>query len=655
LRQPVVCLPEPCDRDEDAGCTDVFKTMKRHLIIVLFLVLSASAVSAEALPVSAPPNSDRPAVGSRIQPHYGEDRDLYYNVKGMVSGPRPPRLSVSDYPELLGESRLVIWIVAQQHRYWVAFVLGTLLIVTLLEIWALIRPKDRRAVALDQLAREWLALVMLAISVAAILGGLLLFSLLALYPDLMWYLMAVFRPVFLIFGMLLLPFAILSYVYCITWGRWRSGCSKWLHATLGILVNVIGMTIAFLGNAWSAFMLSPAGVDASGRYLGNAWHAVHTALWNPTNLHRLGGQLLCASAVLAAYAVYRAIAATTDQERAHYDWMGAVAAGFLAAALFTMPFGGYWLMRETYAYRQQMGITLLGGLLAWLGVVLVSVMGLLFFGINYYLWQRIGSVGETHSFNEASKWVYALVGICMVVYITPHTMVMTPLELKNLHGQQHQVLGNYGVESAKSAAVNVMMLITTYSFVLWRMSHGAMKAHFRRLFRIITVVFIVAGMNILWLGIYGYYIPANVRVGLSVPMVGTTFTVMLVALAATTRLSAFNSEPGTEWGRLSTRGYFALVGISCLVIWIMGLGGYRRSALRLFWHINEVMQDESPWAFTHTTGFAVNVISMNALLFLFACAGLLWLSRLITITKGDYQQKGWTEGRTETTKLQVNL
>ena len=34
------------------------------------------------------------------------------------------------------------------------------------------------------------------------------------------------------------------------------------------------------------FMMSPAGVDAEGRYLGNVWHLLHSALWNPLNVHR---------------------------------------------------------------------------------------------------------------------------------------------------------------------------------------------------------------------------------------------------------------------------------------------------------------------------------------------------------------------------------
>jgi len=595
-------------------------------LVILFFTVTTSAHASDSPPASLSASStDVPSQ----KPRPTIQRDLFYKVEGTPSGPRAPHLTGNDYPEVLGESRLIIWIVAQQHLYWVAFVLGTLCIATLLEIWTQIGPRHHRTGACDALARECLDLVMVTVAIAGILGALLLISLLALYPDLTSYLMSVFRPVLLVYGALIPVFTLLSYLYYVSWLPMSEGVGKWLHMSLGILVNVVGTTIAFLGNAWSSFMLAPAGVDDAGRYLGNSWHLIHSAVWNASNLHRFAGHLLCASAVLCAYAIYRALASVNEQERAHYDWMGAVAAGFLVGALFTMPFGGYWLMRETYAYRQQMGITLLGGLLAWLGIVLVSVMGLVLLGINYYLWQRIDTLRERQSFAAASKWVYLLLGLCVVVYITPHTMMMTPLEFKHLGGQQHQVLGNYGVESAKSAAINLMMLITAWSFLIWRLSQGSVTDR-SDLVPAVTAVFVVAGLNILWLGIYGYYIPANVRVGLSVPMVATTATILVLALILAARYGG--STPG--WGKLSRRGYFGLLAVSCLVIWAMALGGYRRSAVRLFWHVNEIMSDESPWSFTHTTGFAVNVISFNALLFSISVSAVMWLAKAVPYRRG---------------------
>jgi hypothetical protein len=48
----------------------------------------------------------------------------------------------------------------------------------------------------------------------------------------------------------------------------------------------------------------------------------------------------------------------------------------------------------------------------------------------------------------------------------------------------------------------------------------------------------------------------------------------------------------------------------------------------LFWHINEIMRDNSPWAFTHTVGFAANVITMNAIIFWLGLLLLVWMTKL---------------------------
>ena len=67
--------------------------------------------------------------------------------------------------------------------------------------------------------------------------------------------------------------------------------------------------------------------------------------------------------------------------------------------------------------------------------------------------------------------------------------------------------------------------------------------------------------------------------------------------------------------------------IGVTVTWLMGLNGYRRSSVRLFWHAMEVVRDNSPWAFTHAIGFAGNVITFNTLLFWLGMLGLGWLAK----------------------------
>ncbi|MGH7146347.1 MAG: cytochrome ubiquinol oxidase subunit I [Nitrospiraceae bacterium] len=558
-------------------------------------------------------------------------RDVYYKTEGIVAGPAAPRLTDQDYPRLseipaLQESRLVIWVLAQQHNYWGGFVFGALILIVLLEISSLTVRTRETAQRYDGYAYEILRLVVLAVSVAAVLGGLLLFGLLALYPGLTRYLAGVFRPFFVGYGVLLVVFSALVYLYYSTWHRMSVKLSKWLHASLGFLTGSVGTLIILISNAWGSFMMSPAGVDESGRFLGNYWQVLHTALWNPLNVHRIAGNIVFGASVIAAYAAYRALTEKLHEKRTHYDGMTYMAALTMMFVLFTLQFGGYWLMREVYAYRQQMGITLLGGLLAWLGLILALLFGSLFLGINYYLWQRIDAGGGRARYGRYTKYVFLILAACTAVYITPHTMVMTPLELKQMGGQQHQVLGNYGVESAKNAAINIMMVVTMWSFILWGKSKSQEVS--RSYNWIIVPAFLAGIANILWLGIYGYYIPANVRVGLSVPMIVTTFNLIVLSAVVFRRSSQTGSSGRRAWANLSERGYYVLFFLAFTVTWIMGLGGYRRSSVRMFWHVTDIIRDSSPWAYTHTIGFAANVISLNAILFWAGFAILVWLAKV---------------------------
>ena len=83
-----------------------------------------------------------------------------------------------------------------------------------------------------------------------------------------------------------------------------------------------------------------------------------------------------------------------------------------------------------------------------------------------------------------------------------------------------------------------------------------------------------------------------------------------------------------KWGTIQPRSQYALIMLATAFTWMMGLMGYIRSSVRLFWHVNEVMRDNSPWAYTHTIGFAANVISFNVLFFWITIMFVFWLGAL---------------------------
>jgi hypothetical protein len=120
-----------------------------------------------------------------------------------------------------------------------------------------------------------------------------------------------------------------------------------------------------------------------------------------------------------------------------------------------------------------------------------------------------------------------------------------------------------------------------------------------------------------------------VRVGLSVPQVATTLSCLFFMFALNSFMMKGAKQMGAiEWGKISVRSQYALIMLATAFTWMMGLMGYIRSSVRLFWHVNEIMRDNSPWAYTHTVGFAANMISFNVLFFWVSILFVFWLGSL---------------------------
>lgn len=556
-------------------------------------------------------------------------KDIYYKTDGVRMGPAAPTSEAIVYPRYGAfDSRLLVWFVTQQHTYFGGFVLALPIFCVIMEFAGLMVRDRSTAVRYDQMARHFLKVALLALSLTAVVGSIMLALFIAFYPSFMSYMGGTFKSMMPIYAFVFMAESTLLIVYYYSWDRLRHGTGKWVHATLGVLANAMGTALLFLANAWIAFMMSPAGVDEKGHYLGNVWHLLHSALWNPLNVHRFLADIMSGGAVVIAYSAYRFLTSKSHEERAYFDWVGYVFLFVTVCALLPMPIAGYWLMRSVYSFSQSMGVTMMGGLLTWLFVVQALLVGVLFLGINYYLWQSMGRLQGGERYQIYLKYlVYALFA-CLVVWFTPHTMLMSASEVRAMGGAQHPVIGNYGVMSAKNGAINVMICLTTLSYIFYRRANRTITVSWAPLGNaILGAVFSMGVLHIVWLSVYGFYLPASVRVGLSTPQAVTTFTVLVVGLLLNRWMMRGALVHGPiQWGKISVRGMVTLFGLAAAFTWVMGLMGYIRSSGRLSWHVSDIMPDVSPWAFTPSLGFAAKMVTLNMVVFWLTALFLFWLS-----------------------------
>jgi cytochrome bd ubiquinol oxidase subunit I len=518
-------------------------------------------------------------------------------------------------------SRVAVWIAAQLHLMFAAFVLAVPIFALIIEFIGY-KTGDKRY---DHLAHEFTKLLSTSFSFTASLGAALTFLLFALYPKLMNYMVGIFDWSFVPYVALFFLEAIFLYSYYYGWGKFHPV----VHLLLGLGLNLVGTGIIFIADAWVTFMMSPNGVTETGALI-DPFDAMYNFTWMPINIHRLIANVAFGGSIASAYAAFKFLGAKTQEEKAHYDWMGYVGNFVAISAFLPLPFAGYWLGKEIYHYSQNMGMTMMGGAFSWLFIIQAVLIGVLFLGANYYLWLGMGRIQGAERFQPFIKYLLAAITLCFLVWATPHSLVATVEEARKMGGSHHPMLSVLGVMSAKNTAVNILILTTYVSFLLYRRGNKQATVTWAKMGdRIQFLIFAVTALFVIFLGVYGYFVEATVRIKLSVPQV---LAVLLAMIGVTIMdILMFKKAKVTgeiRWGQISNRAQYALFLIAISFTWLMGLMGYLRSGIRQHWHVYGVMKDTSPEAYTPTLGYAANVVSVTVLIFFTLIGLVFWLSSL---------------------------
>jgi cytochrome bd-type quinol oxidase subunit 1 len=701
---------------------------------------------------------------------------VLYEVASAAEVPLPTKetLVYGDFP-VIGR-RVAIWVMAQLHLMFGAFVVGVPLFVMIIEILG----AASRSRQYDDLAHEFTRLLTVAFSTTAIFGGVLVFFLIGLYPTLTNFLARIFFPSMVVYVFLFFGESFSMYLYYYGWEALRGmsrrfgavlgtgllsalvfypfmlsissillslfgkgggaagyapivnviqayfggdkpaillssiltalvfvvtlvhallpgrksflHSQKWMHICFGILLNYFGLTLMMIANSWATFMTSPTGIDVdAGVYRGNVWEAMNNFTWNPINLHRFIANIAFGGSIVAAYAAFRFLSSPRGSaERAHYDWMAYIGNFIAIIGLIPLPFAGYWLGREIYGYDQQLGITMMGGIFSWLFIVQAVLIGALFLGANYYLWLGMERIPGAERYRRFTPYLLGVLTLCFLVWLTPHSLVASLEEARKMGGAHHPLLGVFGVMSAKNTVVNIMILTTFLSFLLYRRGNKGDRVPFAQqstAAKTTLVILALAALALLWnldnpfnpshapvqqtqrlvlwifeaacvlgavgltfanrgtwgqgllfgmsaaivisYGVYGYFVEAIVRIGFSILQVSSVL--MVLVLGTTIDVIIFRGAPivgEIQWGQIPERAQYVLFLLATSFTWLMGLMGYARSGLRTHWHIFNAVRDYSSDAFTPALGFACLVVSIIVVIFMLLVSFIFWLSHL---------------------------
>jgi mono/diheme cytochrome c family protein len=274
----------------------------------------------------------------------------------------------------------------------------------------------------------------------------------------------------------------------------------------------------------------------------------------------------------------------------------------------------------------------MGGFLSWLFILQAVLIGVLFLGANYYFWQGLLTrAGGGLRYKTYITIMLVVLLLCLGIWMTPHSLVASMEEARKMGGTHHPLLGVFGVMSAKMTVVNIMILTTLVSFLLYWRANKEETVGWAKGGKIAqSVIFAIAAVFVIWAGIYGYFVPAIIRVNyLSVAQVLAVLFVLLTVIPLTgLMLKGARMTGKMTWGIMPPSSQYALILNAVMVILLMCMMGYARSASRTHWHIYGVMRDNSPYAYTPALGEAAVIQALCAFLFCLMVSFIFWVAAL---------------------------
>ncbi|MCH6557565.1 MAG: cytochrome ubiquinol oxidase subunit I [Nitrospirae bacterium] len=538
-------------------------------------------------------------------------------LSGAVAYAQIPKVPVAEFPYI--GNRTAVWIVAQLHILFAAFVLGAPIFVVISE-WLGYRKQDPRY---DRLAREVTKVTVILYSMTALTGGLFIFVLLATYPQFTTWLTNHFFLIFaLIYPLLFIAETIVLYLYFYTWDAWK-GEKKGRHIALGVLLNIIGTVTLFVIDGPTSFMNSPSKAVAGmslAQYIETAslWEKVYNYTWMPLNLHRLVGNVTFGGFIAGLIAAYMYMGAKSDGERSYYDWMGFVGNLIGVGALLLLPFMGYLLSYELCDYDASICPYMMADQLSMFFEMQGAMVGLIFLASNYYIWLSMKRIEGVERVRMSVLTVAVMVSLPLVmtlawtIFPVPDPLslaVLIPLVLAPfILGKLIPWLGRFTVSSRTVIKTGFLMVIignaiwmTPHGFVATQAlapEDGSLSLPSYDLFRV------TAETTIAWADLA--LMPAKNA---------AAFTLVFVTIVNYILYNRAIRQGTIVWGKIDFASQFVLIFLAFSAIWTMGLMGAVRSLVRKYFHVYNLLPDFTAESFTPTLAYSAWWITAITLVF----------------------------------------
>lgn len=586
-------------------------------------------------------------------------------------------------------NRTAVWIVAQLHVLFAAFILGAPIFVSVCE-WLGIRSNDPRY---DRMAKDITKVSMVMYSLAALTGGFFLFAMITLYPALSaWFFTHMFGLVAIAYPLLFIAETLVLYVYWYTWDILK-GDKKRRHFAIGVVLNIMGILILMIGNALTSFMntpvKSPEGMEMGIReYLENVatlWDKVNNYSWTTMNFHRLIGNAVFGGFIVGLIGAYKYVWAKTDEERAHYDWMGFVGNFFGVGSMMLFPLVGYIHASSFYMYDASLGPYMMGDQLSMFWEMQGLMIGTIFLSSAIYMWLSMRRIilPETYAGVVSRPLVSAVLsgflpglghfynkkyvaGLFWLVWVPAWAVgVETFLDsMEPMSGPMHFLILLRGFpvifyimnvsRGFRSANDEPMARPRLLNFPFWWFARFLVwldQFSLRNVFGVMKfAIFVLILGNLVWVTPHAFVgavseltdetypklaIPEQWEFLSLMPAKNTAAALMVLMILVCYILYMRAIKVGRiQWGKIGFPAQLLLVLVAFCATWTMGLMGVVRSGIRKYWHIYNVIPDLTGDNYTPTLGHSAVVITILSLVFYLIVSLAIWTTLKVGEAKG---------------------
>jgi len=525
----------------------------------------------------------------------------------MVCGAAAAYAQVPDAPTVdfpYAGNRTAVWVVANLHILFAAFILGAPIFVVVSE-WLGHKNNDPKY---DRLAKEVIKVTVILYSMTALTGGLFLFVLLGTYPDFSTWLIKHFFLVFaVIYPLLFILETVILYTYFYSWDSMK-GPLKGRHIALGVLLNIVGTVTLFVIDGPTSFMNTPAkaveGVSLI-EFIQTAslWDKMANFSWMPLNLHRLVGNVTFGGFIAGLIAAYMYMGSKTDEERSYYDWMGFVGNMIGVGALLLLPFMGYLLAYELCDYDASICPYMMADQLSMFFEMQGAMIGLIFLASNYYIWlslKRIEGVEKIRMSGFVTLSVLimpAVMGLAWKMFPPPEwqsliflgALVIAPMVLGRVPG-----LKNFTVSAFTMIKIGFLMIVVADA--IWMTPHGFVATQ--------------------GLATHDVELPEWAQeLALMPAKNAAAFTLVFLTIVNYIMYNRAIKQGTIIWGKIDFASQFVLIFLAFSAIWTMGLMGTVRSLTRKYYHVYNLVPDFTAEAFTPTLAFSAWWITAVTIVF----------------------------------------